>query len=83
MAKKGQTFKQCSKEFKLKAVNMYLLDELSSNREGIGKGLSVNHKRVYRMMKELNLRSIIRKKRRAGRNPAFRSGLPIHVSSVQ
>lgn len=28
------------------------------------QGLSVNHKRVYRLMKELNLRSIIRKKRR-------------------
>ncbi|WP_373926023.1 IS3 family transposase [Brevibacillus laterosporus] len=28
------------------------------------KGWNVNHKRVYRLMKELNLRSIIRKKRR-------------------
>lgn len=28
------------------------------------KGMHVNHKRVYRLMKELNLRSIIRKKRR-------------------
>jgi putative transposase len=35
------------------------------------KGFYVNHKRVYRLMKELNLRSIIRKKRRFfGKTPS-------------
>ncbi|WP_409995168.1 IS3 family transposase [Brevibacillus brevis] len=54
------------------------------------KGLSVNHKRVYRLMKELNLRSIIRKKRRYfGKAPSivhpnllnrkFKTGKPNNV----
>lgn len=36
------------------------------------KGLNANHKRIYRLMKELNLQSIIRKKRRYfGKAPAI------------